>query len=51
MKCSLEEEINLAKDIAYLDPDDRPELLKWILTGCYNAYSFIFRVSNERINS
>ena len=49
MSYSLEEDINLAKDIAYLD--DKPDCLKWILTGTYNECSFIFRVSNERMNT
>ena len=49
MRYTLEDEINLARDIAFLD--DKPEELKWILTGNYNDCSFIFRVTNERINT
>jgi hypothetical protein len=49
MRYTLEDEINLARDIAFLD--DKPEELKWILIGNYNDCSFIFRVTNERINT
>ena len=46
---TLEEEIALAKDIAFVD--NKPEDLRWMFKGNYNECSFVFRVTNERINT
>ena len=46
---TLNEEISLAKDIAYID--NKPADLRWMFKGQYNECSLIFRVTNERINT
>ena len=46
---TLQEEIDLAKDIAFVD--NKPEDIRWMFKGSYNECSLVFRVTNERINT
>lgn len=49
MAYSLEEEVQFATDIAYLN--NKPEEFKWLIGKNYNEFSFIFRITNELISA
>ena len=49
MEYSLEEEIEMAKNIAYQSKNS--DLLEWLISGPYNECSQIFNVTNERISA
>ena len=48
---SLETEIELAKLLVYALDENKPDFLKWVNKGFFNDLSFIFRCTNEMINS